>query len=85
MFQDENKEAGARSGAKGHETEKHEVEEEILSCVGAKQIWGRWGKKKLKTFQSCESFVQVKKENFSGLFSPGDSTTMKRKQDLQCT
>lgn len=45
MFQDENKEAGARSGAKGHETQKHEVEEEILSCVGAKQIWGRGGEK----------------------------------------
>lgn len=50
MFQDENKEAGARSGAKGHETEKHEVEEEILSCVGAKQIWGWGGEKTAKNF-----------------------------------
>lgn len=82
-FQDKNKEAGARSGAKGHETEKHEVEEEILSCAGAKQVWGE--KEQLKTFQACESFVQVKKENFSGLFSPGDNTVTKWKQDLQCT
>lgn len=61
-FQDKNKEAGARSDAKSHETERHEVEKEMLSCVGPRQVLEGKKKTSWKLFSHVSPLFRPKRQ-----------------------